>query len=257
MTTPFTANDKIDHPALTTLIDWYLDQKMHGLVVAGTTGEWFSLTCEERKQLFAQVRDRVPQDTPLLAGCSALTIHETRDYVRSAAQLRYDGVLLTPPPYMQPTDEAIVTFYQLIAAQSPIPIVVYNWPLGVGREMSTSLLSRLAKLSGIVGIKNSTPDLQAFVESLRALQGQCKIFGIMPGDLGLGMLDQLGGDGCIGAAGVLGRDQPEFFEAYWQKDFARAKHLGSRDQRLMSSLFDGFTGKFGHAISTFKCLLDF
>lgn len=253
--TPFQSDLSLDLSGLEALLNWHLEQGVHGIVIAGTTGEWFSLSAEERQQLFVRARAIIPERVPLVAGCSALTAKESAQFIQQAACLHYSAALITPPPYIVPTDDEILAFYRTLAETQTLPIIVYNWPLGIGRDMSPELLAEIVAIPGVVALKNSTPDLSAFLATARLLRGRCPVFGVMPSDLGLGILSEVGGDGCIGAAGVLGSDQPGFFEAFWKRDLEAARRLGSRDHRLMSHLFHNFCGIHGNATATFKYLL--
>lgn len=253
--TPFNRDLTIDEAGFRALLTWLIDEGMHGIAVAGTTGEWPALERAERVRLFELARETVPAHLPLIAGCSAISLAETLRLIDASGALGLSGVLLTIPPYIHPTDEEIVYFYAEAARHSRLPIIVYNWPLGTGKELSLEVLSRLAAIENIVALKNSTTNTRSFVESLCALKDRLRVFGVMPGDAGLALLREFGGDGCIGASGALGRAQPGFFEAAWRGDFAEAAVLGRLDQTVMTELFTGFVGRHGHAIATIKALL--
>ena len=253
--TPFDRDLRLDESGFRTLLTWLIREGMHGIAVAGTTGEWPSLERAERVRLFELARETVPAHLPLIGGCSAISLAETLKLVEACSSLELSGVLLTIPPYIHPTDDEVVYFYREVARNSSLPIIVYNWPLGTGRDLGLGVLTRLAQIDEVVALKNSTTSTRSFVEVLRALKDRLKIFGIMPGDTGLELLQQVGGDGCIGAAGTLGKAQPGFFEAAWRGDVAEAAALGRLDETLMRELFDGFVGRHGHAIATCKALL--
>lgn len=253
--TTFNNDFSIDESAFEKILRWLVAEGMHGIAVAGTTGEWPSLESEERMRLFEIARDIVPAHIPLIGGASACNMRETLRYVQRCGDLGLSGILLTIPPYLQPTDDAIVEFYRHIAKTSRLPIIVYNWPSGTGKDLDPALLLRLADIENVVAIKNSTANLSAFIDALRRLREKVRVFGVMPGDVGLGLLRHIGGDGCIGAAGALGRIQPGFFDAALAGDDKNARALGKVDQALMSEFFDGFSGKYGHAIATIKELM--
>jgi dihydrodipicolinate synthase/N-acetylneuraminate lyase len=253
--TPFNADLSLDVGGFRDLLRWLIGEGMHGYAIAGTTGEWTALEPWERRRLFEVAREEIPADTPLLGGCSATSVAETLRHIDSCKALGLDGALLTIPPYVRPTDREIVAFYEHIALRGRFPIVAYNWPLGTGRDLDCALFERIADIDEVVAIKNSTSDQTSFLATLRSLHRRVRVFGIMPGDAGLAMLRGIGGHGCIGASGTLGRAQPGFFEAAWRGDDARALALGGLDQQLMRTLFEGFSGRHGHAIATIKAVL--
>ncbi len=253
--TPFKKNLEIDYSNYERLLKWLLKEHMHGFVIAGTTGEWSTLKFEERCELFEASRQYLPRSVPVIAGCSALRIEETLAYIKTAQNLKMDGVLLTVPPYVCPTDREIIHFYKTASDYSSLPIIAYNWPQGTGCDFSLSVIDSIFKFKNIVALKNSTLNSNQFLEVLKTYSKNKLIFGIMPGEKGMKLMKEHGGNGCIGAAGVLGRKQPGFFEAFWQGDYGKALSMGHYDESFMSHFFTGFKGKYGHAISTFKYLL--
>ena len=254
--TPFNADFSLDESGFRTLLRWLIGEGMHGYAIAGTTGEWTALEAWERRRLFEIAREEIPADIPLLGGCSATSVAETLRHIDACKALGFDGALLTIPPYVRPGDREIVAFYREAGRRGGFPLVAYNWPSGTGRDIDAALFERIAEIDEVVAVKNSTADLAGFVATLRALRDRVRVFGIMPGDVGLGLMRTIGGHGCIGASGTLGRAQPGFFEAAWRGDDAAALRLGGMDQTLMRSLFEGFSGRHGHAIATVKAVLE-
>lgn len=254
--TPFNDHYTVDEPAFVEILNWLRQQGMHGLTVAGTTGEWPSLTRDERMQLFTLARDHWPGHLPLVAGCSALNIPETLEYINFAFKSGFDAALVTIPPYLNPNEPEILNFYRNITSTSRLPIIVYNWPSGTGRDLTPALLADITKIPGVAGLKNSTADQEAFKQALTQLAQKTRYFGIMPGETGLAFLETLGGCGCIGASGALGHHQPGFFDAFWSGDRTLALTHGRIDQEFMRRFFRGFEGRYGHAIATIKALLN-
>ena len=140
ITTPFTADGALDTHGWRQLVDWMVAEGMHGIAVAGTTGEWFSLLPEERIELFRLAADVVDGRITVLGGCMAFTPREVIAYAGAARDARLDGILLTPPPYVVPTDREIVNWYATVSAAVEIPICVYNWPRGTNVDMQPELL---------------------------------------------------------------------------------------------------------------------
>lgn len=253
--TPFDSRFRIDTVAFAEMLDWLFGEGVHGAAIAGTTGEWHALTRRERCHLFGIARKHVPMARPAIAGCSALRIEESIHYLNAAYDSGFDATLLTAPPYVCPTEQECIHYFQSIADISPIPIIVYNWPQGTGIDLSLDALKALAAHGNVIGIKNSTPDSISFRRSLEALSARTLMFGVMPGTNGISLLQATHAAGCIGAAGVLARKQAGFYEAMASRDIASAEWLGSFDERLMTTFFTGFRGRFAHAIATLKFLL--
>jgi len=256
ITTPFTRAGDLDLDGFERLLQWLAAERMHGIIFGGTQGEWFSISMAERKELLSAVSRNLRGKMPIIAGCNAYTATEVAANARLAAEHGFDGILVTPPPYMMPTEREILSFYRDVNDAVSLPICVYNWPPGTNVDMSLALLRSLAELPRVVAIKNSTADLRHFIDVFLALKDQVRIFGVPMNDLGI-MLVQAGADGTMGAGAVLGRELPGYFDAIWAGDLELARALGGRNELLMRNWFNAdYTGRFGSAQAIFKAALN-
>ncbi len=254
--TPFAADGALDLDGLGAMLEWLHGEGMHGLVVAGTTGEWTSLSAEERAILFRAAGAQMAGKLPLLAGCSSFTARETLQFAAHAAESGFDGILVTPPPYLRPNDEEIFGFYADISEGTPLPICVYNWPPGTGIDMPVSLLERLARLENVVAIKQSTSNLQRFVQTFFQLGEQVRIFGHSMDEHGLTILQAHGGDGTMGAGGALGRIHADFYNHLWRGEIAAARECGRKDRVLLDEWYtQDLVGRFGSGPAVLKAAL--
>ena len=229
---------------------------MHGIAVAGTTGEWFSLTPAERLELFQLAAEVVDGRITVLGGCMAFTPDEAIAYAEGAMSAGLDGILLTPPPYIVPTEREIVNWYETVSAAVQIPICVYNWPRGTNVDMQPPLLARIAEIPNVVAIKNSTGDFAAFVGGLYAVRGAVRYFGVPMNEAGL-MLIREGADGTLGAGAVLGSDHAAFFDRAWAGDTEEALRLGARDRVVFEEWFNpDYSPKFGSPQTLMKAALN-
>ncbi|MEM7707525.1 MAG: dihydrodipicolinate synthase family protein [Pseudomonadota bacterium] len=257
ITTPFDEDGALDLNALKRLLEWLAQEGMHGLIVAGTTGEWFSMDSGERAQLFGCVGEVLNGEMPLIAGCNAFTADKVLANADTAARCGFEGILVTPPPYVRPCEREVIAFYEDINRRSPLPICVYNWPPGTNLDLSKATLRALAQLDKVVAIKNSTGDRDHFLDVMRALRDQVRIFGIPMNQDGAQLVLDNEADGTMGAAGVLGSAQPDFFNALWAGDRERGLAAAAQDARIMSDWFNiDYTAKFGSAQAVFKTALN-
>jgi dihydrodipicolinate synthase/N-acetylneuraminate lyase len=253
ITTPFDQDRQLDFTALGGLLEWLHHEGMHGLVIAGTTGEWFSLRGDERHRLFSAAAAQMAGRLPLIAGCSAFTPDEVVEHIDHAHRCGFDGVLITPPPYAMPDEGDLLAFYTQIAQQSRLPICIYNWPPGTNIDMSIDLLSRLAELDAVVAIKQSTSDLSRFMNAFFALKDQVRVFGVTMDEVGITLVQAHDADGTMGAGGILGRYQTGFFDNLWKGDVDAARMCGAKDRVLMRDWFTPrLVGKFGSGAAILK-----
>jgi 4-hydroxy-tetrahydrodipicolinate synthase len=257
ITTPFDRDGELNIGMLDDLLEWLVAEGMHGIVVAGTTGEWFSLRPQEKVALFDTVGRKLAGRTVIIAGCNAYTATEAIEIADAAQRAGFDGILLTPPPYIRPTPREVEVFYQTVSDHVRLPICVYNWPPGTGIDMDLDLLTKLAALEKVVAIKNSTSSWEHFLDVFRALHGQVRIFGVPMNEDGIDLVMNHDADGMMGAGAVLGHRQPEFFNALWRNDPGTASEMARLDSVLMDAWFTPeLTGRFGSAQAILKAALN-
>ncbi|OWK33622.1 dihydrodipicolinate synthase family protein [Sphingomonas dokdonensis] len=257
ITTPFDAERNLDLTALGGLLEWLHGEGMHGLLIAGTTGEWPSLSDAERAQLFAAAGAQLAGKLPLLAGCTAYTPRQVLAHAEHAAASGFDGIVVTPPPYYKPSGEEVVAFYADLSAATPLPICVYNWPPGTGIDLSLDLLKRIAALENVVAVKQSTSDLRRFVDTFYALNEDVRVFGHTMDEHGLTFLRMHGGDGTMGAGAVLGRTHPDFYNKLWAGDIDGARACGLQDRVILDQWYTPeLVGRFGSGPAILKAALN-
>lgn len=259
ITTPFDQNEALDIAAFEQLLRWLLQERIHGIIALGTQGEWFSLDREERREVLRAVSQELKGKMTIIAGCNAFTAKEVIANAGIAAEYGFDGILVTPPPYVSPTEAEILEFYRQVSDAVALPICVYNWPPGTNVNMSRALLEKLAELDKVVAIKNSTAgfDMNHFLDVFFSLNDRVRVLGMPTNDLGISLTMHHGADGTMGAGAVLGREHAEYFEAIWAGDVSRAQQLGKRLDAIMQDLFNpDYTAKYGSTQGTFKAALN-
>ena len=138
MITPLDASGAVDLKGLAAFTDWQVKEGIHGLIPLGSTGEFLSLSEEERDGVARTVIETVAGRVPVLIGTGA---EDTRESIRlsvKAEAMGADGVMIIPPFYSTPTDDELVHHYKSIASAVAIPIMVYNNPATAKPISSTS-----------------------------------------------------------------------------------------------------------------------
>ena len=167
VTTPFDAQGALDEDALGRQCAWLLDQGVHGITVAGSTGEGHTLDGEEARRAVAAAVAAVGGRAPVIAGIIA---NSTREVVRrgvALADLEVAALQITPVHYLfRPDDEAMLEFYRAVAEQTGLPVIIYNvvpWSY-----LAPDLLCRiLGDVPGVIGVKQSAGDLKLLADLLR------------------------------------------------------------------------------------------
>ena len=190
----------------------------------------------ERRDLLALVGGALRGKMTLIAGCSAYSSAEVAAHAELAARSGFDGILVTPPPYMVPTDQEILEFYREVNEAVELPMCVYNWPPGTNVDMSLSLLQRIAELSKVVAIKHSTADLLALPRCVLRARKTRFVCSAMPDERPghfVGQAPWPCGRARWVRGAVLGRELPGYFDAIWADDLPRASDVRAAPMKLL------------------------
>lgn len=175
VSTPFRADESIDWDGYAKVVEFLLDGGASGIVVAGTTGEYYALSNDERKQQFRAVLDQVGDRAQLIAGCNAGSTAECIDYAQTAQQLGYHFVMLAAPPTSLPHQHELAAHFIAVAEEGGLPIILYNYPARAGVEIGFECLDLLADHAGIVAIKESSSDFSRFLAMRKRYAGRITI----------------------------------------------------------------------------------
>ncbi|KAI7473922.1 aldolase [Hortaea werneckii] len=228
----------------------YLSHHLTGLVILGTNAETFLLTREERATLVKTARDAVGPNYPLMAGVGGHSTKQVLEYIADAAQAQADYVLVLPCAYFGKATSAQVVrnFYDEVAAKSPLPIVLYNFP-GVcnGVDLDSETIAALAqKHQNIVGVKLTCASVAKITRLSATLPAETfSVFGGQS-DFLLGGLAS-GSAGCIAAFGnVFPKTIRHIYELYVSGNHAEALKL-----HRSAALVEGVTSKGAIAFTKF------
>src|SRR5277367_6759216 len=166
--TPFKSDESLDLERLKKHIDWQLGHKVHGIFVLGTTGECCGLDEREKQEIIATAVAHVNKRVPVFAGTGAETTRESIRLTKMAEKEGVDGVSVITPYFIMPNQNEIADHYRRIAEQTPLPIVLYSNPATCGGlKIEPETVGRLAEIKNIRGIKDSSGDLQNFIETVK------------------------------------------------------------------------------------------
>lgn len=164
LTTPFSADGKINYDGMAENVEWLIGQGVHGVVPLGSTGEFASLNDDQKRRVAQTIIDAADSRIPVLIGASAETTEKTIEYVAQARDLGAAGVLVLPPWYYTPTQEEIVYHYTRVSDSVALPIMIYNNPWSSKVDIEPETVAELARLKNVTHIKESTGDLRRITE---------------------------------------------------------------------------------------------
>ena len=181
----------------------HVDAGLTGIIVAGSTGEAALLEEHERHRLLEWARPLVPDERWLLAGVGGESTRVTVRRARDAAERGADAVLVVAPHYYgaQMTPEALAAHFRRVADESPLPVVLYNIPKYVHFPLAPGLVHELAGHDNVIGIKDSSGDLNQLGGYLNA---QSDRFTVLTGSgAGLYAALEMGARGGVLAVGLF------------------------------------------------------
>jgi len=172
MVTPLTKDGKVNEKALRKFADYLIEGGSHGLFVVGTTGEFYGLSPEEKKELFEITVDQARGRVPVYAGTGAITTREVIQLTRYAEEAKVDAVSVLTPMFISPSQKELIEHYTAIAASTRLPVLLYNNPPKTGVNLAAATVAKLADVPNIAGIKDSSGDFTLTGEYIRLTRGK-------------------------------------------------------------------------------------
>lgn len=229
--TPFDADGAVNQGALRAHLDWLLGSGVAGFVVSGSTGEYYSMTREERQDLFQFVAGEYAGRATLVAGTSSLNHSDTLKLTQHAKDVGFDGCMLLPPIYCLPTQAEIKLATRQVA-EIGLPVMIYNNPARVGVGLTPALTAELADIPNVVAYKESARDIYPVAESYYSTRDKLNHFaGLEPY---LGALLSRGAVGSVSTiSNVCAPQVVAAYEAHRRGDL----DAYSRNQQVIDQLY--------------------
>ena len=162
LVTPLSARDKLDIDGLERLLNHVIDGGVDAVFILGTTGEAPSLSYRLRREMIDQTLRIVDRRIPVLVGVTDTAFVETVELAQHAADRGADAVVLTTPYYFPAGQTELIAYIESIAPLVPLPMMLYNMPSLTKVWFEIETLQKLASITSIIGIKDSSGDLQYF-----------------------------------------------------------------------------------------------
>jgi len=173
--TPFDANNRIDFKAFERLLTHLREAGVTGWVPNGSTGEYFSQSREERRDVLQFVKDFARPGEILIAGTNAPATREVIEQTAMARDIGYDTVLLAPPFYTRPTQTELIKHYEAVLGAVDVSLVLYSYPAKDGSDISFELMDHFADNPRVIGIKESSGVLQRAVDIASRYDGKIQL----------------------------------------------------------------------------------
>ncbi|WP_170333297.1 dihydrodipicolinate synthase family protein [Ruegeria arenilitoris] len=157
--TPYHSDGTVNWDALNDVIDYLIENGVHGLISGGSTGENYAQTVEERLELARFTHERLKGRLPLVVGTGSMLTSDSITLAKGARELGADAILLASPAYSVPTDRENALNALAIDKAADLPVMLYNYPHRTGTMMGEEFLDRVGRSRNFCGIKESSGDI--------------------------------------------------------------------------------------------------
>ena len=157
--TPFHNDGSVDKDGFAEVLEFLIDAGTHGIVVAGTTGEYYAQTTEERTHLMQHAHQVINGRLPMMVGVGAIRTEDSIELAQIARQTGADALLVNSPPYVLPTETENATHALAIDQAADLPIMLYNYPGRTGVGMGEDYLNQVSASANFCAIKESSGDI--------------------------------------------------------------------------------------------------
>ncbi|GJG95314.1 dihydrodipicolinate synthase family protein [Cupriavidus pauculus] len=155
--TPLAADGKIDHAAFGEVLEFLIDAGVHGIIIGGSTGEYYAHTTEERLALAAYAREVIGTRVPLIIGTGAVRTEDSVEFAKGAKAIMADAILVGSPPYALPTEAENAAHALAVDRAAGLPVMLYNYPGRMGVSMGREFFRTVTSASkNFVAIKESS-----------------------------------------------------------------------------------------------------
>jgi 4-hydroxy-tetrahydrodipicolinate synthase len=234
--TPMHEDGRLDVGRFRQLIDWHVAEGTDAIVVVGTTGESPTVDFDEHKELIRLGVQHSHGRIPVIAGTGGNSTAEAIELTESAKKAGATACLSVVPYYNKPTQEGLYRHFRKIAETVDLPMIMYNVPGRTVADLANDTTLRLAQVSGIIGIKDATANIERGTDLIKRAP---RNFAIYSGDDATALaLILLGGHGVISVtANVAPKLMHQMCAGALVGNVAKARELNLRLLALHQRLF--------------------
>ena len=173
--TPFNGDESVDESAFAGAVEFLLDGGVAGVVVGGTTGEYYAMSLEERATQLELGAKLIAGKAQLIAGCNSGATRDVIHLAKHAQGHGYEAIMLSPPHTSLPRQHELAAHVEAVHDACGLPIILYNFPARSGVEYGFESLDLLADNPGVVAIKESSGDFSRFLALKHRYEGRIEV----------------------------------------------------------------------------------
>ncbi|WLI04027.1 dihydrodipicolinate synthase family protein [Pseudomonas sp. FP597] len=157
--TPLSSDGHIDYSAFDEVLEYLVESKVHGIIIGGSTGEYYAHTPAERLAVAERAKSVLQGRLPLVVGTGGIRTEDSVYFAEQARALKADAILVGSPPYALPTQKEIAAHVLAVDKAAGLPIMLYNYPARMGVAMGDEFFDAIAQCKNIEAIKESSGEM--------------------------------------------------------------------------------------------------
>ncbi len=229
LATPFDADGNVDLSSLAENVSRYNDTGLAGYLALGSNGEAVHLTSTERAQVIATIKQAAALHHIIIAGINEFSPRAASAAIYAAKDAGADVALVVTPYFYKGamTQTVLVNYFKTVADASPLPVMIYNVPQNTGVVIDAKTIAELAAHENIVGLKDSSGNMGAMIDTLRLVPDEFTVFvgngGILYPSLAMGARGAV-----LAVANIAPQACVDLFDAFNAGNHEKAKDLQKR-----------------------------
>ena len=148
------------------LTEYFVDKKVRGVYVNGSSGECIYQSVEDRKVVLENVM-KAKGDLTVINHIACNNTNDGMELAAHAESLKVDAIAAIPPIYFKLPEYAIAQYWNDYSSAAPnTDFIIYNIPQLARVALSRGLYAKMRENKNVIGVKNSsmpTYDIQGFV----------------------------------------------------------------------------------------------
>lgn len=236
LATPFAEDGNVDEASLRALVDRSIAGGVHGVVACGSTGEFSTLSSDERRLVVETVVDHVAGRVPVIAQTGATSTAEAIRLSRHAQSAGADVIMPVAPYYEPLTIDETLSYLRAVAGSVDIPVMLYNLPVATGVDLDPDTVGALARGTGNIRyIKNTTVDM---AQTVRLIHNHGDVISTFVGwdSLLLSALAEGAAGVMAGTANVVPAELVAVYDAVSAGNLAQAREAWARVYPLIDAI---------------------
>ena len=237
MVTPMNPDESVNFDELKNQVNRQIQAGVASVFCLGTNGEFYALSCEEKKQVMKAVTETAAGRVPVLAGTGAVTTEETIELTTYAKQIGVDAVSIISPYFAGISQDGLYRHFKKVSETCRMPVIMYNIPARTGVNISYQTVKKLAELPYIIGIKDSSGN---FDNTLRYIEETPDDFIVLCGNDSLILWTLMaGGNGGISGVTNIAPEHMVKIYTLWKEGRMKEAKKAQDDIRCIRDCFAG------------------